>query len=55
MQFGWPLGSDIAAVTKARREIRLNLLGYPKFPNQSQPLVAEVRHIMRICGGDIAV
>jgi len=28
---------------------------YPKLANRSQPLVAEFHHVMRTCGGDIAV
>jgi len=31
--------SDVAAVTKPRRETGWNLLGWPKLANQSQPLV----------------
>jgi len=38
-KFGWPPVSDVAAVMKARRETRRNLLGCPKLPNRSQPLV----------------
>jgi len=38
-KFGWPLMSDVAAETKARCETRLNLLGCPKLPNRSHPLV----------------
>jgi len=38
-KFGWPLVNDVAAVTKARRETRWSLLGCPKLPNRSQPLV----------------
>jgi len=38
-QFGWPPVSDIAAVTKARRKTRWNLLWCPKLPNRSQPVV----------------
>ena len=38
-RFGWPPVTDVAAVTKARRETRCNLLGCPKLPNRSQPLV----------------
>ena len=37
-KFGWPPMSDVA-VTKPRRETRLNLLGCPKLANRSQPLV----------------
>ena len=36
---GWPPFSDVAAVTKPRRETRWNLLGCPKLANRSQPLV----------------
>jgi len=35
-KFGWPSLSD---VTKRRPETRWNLLGCPKLPNRSQPLV----------------
>ena len=38
-KFGWPLVSDVAAVTKASRETRWNLLDCPKLPNRSHPLV----------------
>jgi len=38
-KFGWPPVSDVAAVTKARRETRENLQGSPKLANRSQPLV----------------
>jgi len=37
-RFGWPPVTDVAAVTKARRETRCNLLGCPKLPNRFQPL-----------------
>ena len=36
--FGWPPLSDVAAVTKRRRETRWNLQGCPKLANRSQPL-----------------
>jgi len=39
MQFGWLPLSDIAAVTKPRRETHWNLLGCPKLTKRSQPLV----------------
>jgi len=39
VQFGWLLLSDIAAVTKPRRETHWNLLGCPKLTKRSQPLV----------------
>jgi len=38
-KFGWLPLSDIAAVTKPRRETSLNLLGCRKLTNRSQPLV----------------
>ena len=38
-KFGWPPVSDVAAVKKARHETCWNLLGCPKQPNRSQPLV----------------
>jgi len=38
-KFGWPPLSDVGAVTKWRRETGWNLLGCPKLPNRSQPLV----------------
>ena len=47
--FGWLLLSDVAAVTKPRRETRWNLLGCPKLANRYQPLVGQVYHIVRIC------
>ena len=37
--FGWPLVSDVAAVTLPRPEPRWNLQGCPKLPNRYQPLV----------------
>jgi len=54
-KFGWSPVSDVAAVTKASRETRWNLLGCPKLPNRSHPLVSRSSpHIVRTCG-DIAV
>jgi len=38
-KFGWPPVSDVAAITKAKRQSGWNLLGCPKLPNRSQPLV----------------
>jgi len=38
-KFGWPVLSDIAAVTKPRRETCWNFPGCPKLANRSQPLV----------------
>ena len=38
-KFGWPPVNDVAAVTKPRRETGWNLLGCPKLPSRSQPLV----------------
>jgi len=38
-KFGWLPLSDVAAVTKPRRESRWNLPGYLKPANRSQPLV----------------
>jgi len=38
-KFGWPLVSDVTAVTKPRCETCWNLLGCPKLANESQPLV----------------
>jgi len=35
-KFGWLPLSDVAAVTKPRRETRLNLLGCLKLPNRSR-------------------
>jgi len=40
-EFDWPPVSDIAVVTKPRRETRWNLLECPKLPNRSQPLVGQ--------------
>jgi len=37
--FGWPSVNDVPAVTKPRCETRRILLGCPKLPNRSQPLV----------------
>ena len=38
-KFGWRPLLECRAVTKPRRETRWNLLGCPKQPNRSQPLV----------------
>ena len=38
-KFGWRPLPEWSAVTLPRRESRWNLLGYPKLPNRSQPLV----------------
>ena len=38
-KYGWPPVSDVAAVTKPRREIHWNLLGCTKLANWSQSLV----------------
>jgi len=38
-KFGWPVVSDVAAVTKARCKTCWNFLGCPKLVNRSQPLV----------------
>jgi len=38
-KFCWPLVSDVAVVTKPRRETRWNLLECSKLQNRSQPLV----------------
>jgi len=43
-KFGWCPLLECRAVTLPRRETRWNLLGCPKLPNRSQPLVAEVHH-----------
>jgi len=52
--FGWPPVSDIAEVTKPRRETRWNLLECPKLRNRSQPLVGRTSqyfggHLEEIC------
>jgi len=39
-RFGWPPVSDVAAVTKQRRETRWNFLGCPKLANRSQQLIS---------------
>jgi len=39
-KFGWLPLSDVAAVTRPRRETCRNLLGCPKLTNRSQPLVS---------------
>ena len=38
-RFSWPPVSEVAAVTKPRRETRWYLLGCPKLANRSQPIV----------------
>jgi len=48
-KFGWPPVSDVAAVTT---EISW---GAPNSPTDLSHLWAEVRHIVRTCGGHIAV
>jgi len=45
-KFGWPPVSDVAAVTKPRRETRWNLLGCPKLANWYQPLVCRFRKFL---------
>jgi len=40
-KFGWLPLSEVAAVTKPKRETRCNLLGCPKLANRSQPLVGQ--------------
>ena len=40
-KFGWRPLLECRAVTKPRRETRWNLLGCPKQPNRSQPLVGQ--------------
>jgi len=57
-KFDWPLLSDVAAVTKPICKTHTNFLGCPKLPNLPSDLScfwAKVHHIMRTCGGDIAV
>jgi len=39
-KFRWPPLSDVRSVTKPTREIRWNVLGYPKLVNPSQPLMS---------------
>ena len=51
----WRQLLEYRAVTLPRRETRWNLHGCPKLINWSQPLVAKVHHIIRSCGGGIAV
>jgi len=41
VQFCWPPVSDVGVVTKPRSENNWNLLGCPKLPNRSQPLVGQ--------------
>ena len=53
-QFGWRPLLECRAVTLPRRETRWNYLGCPKLTKRSQPLVAEVHHIVQTCRGDIA-
>jgi len=50
-KFRWRPLLECRAVTLPRRESRWNLHGCPKLPNRSQPLVAEVHHIIRTCRG----
>jgi len=54
-KFGWRPILECRAVTLPRREIRLHMQGCLKLANRSQPLVGQVHHIVRTCGGDIAV
>ena len=46
-KFGWRPILECRAVTLPRRETRWNLLGCPKLPDRSQPLV---HHIVGTCG-----
>jgi len=55
VKFGWRPVLECRAVTLPRRETRWNLQGCPKLTKRSQPLVAEVHHIMGTCGGGILV
>jgi len=48
-KFSWPPFSDIAAVTKPRRETRWNLLGCPKLANRSPPLVDRSSPVDILC------
>ena len=46
----WLPLSDVAAVTKPRRDSRWNLLGYPKLTKRSQPLVGRSSPYCEACG-----
>jgi len=52
-KFGWPPVSDVAAVTKARRKTRWNLLGCPNSWTDLSRKCAEVRHTVQTRGEDI--
>jgi len=54
-KFGWRPLLECRAVMLTRCETHWNLLGCPKLTNRSQPLMGRVHHIVRTCGGDIAV
>jgi len=44
----------VACSNAAKTRKPLKFAGVPKLPNRSQPPWAEVRHIVRRCGGHIA-
>jgi len=52
-KFGWRPLLECRAVTKPRRETRWNLLGCPKQPNRSQPLVGRKFTILSAHVGEI--
>jgi len=54
-KFVWPALSDVGAVTKPRRKPVEICWGAPNPPTDLRHLCLEVHHIVRICGGDIAV
>jgi len=54
-KFGWRPQRYCRAVTLPRRETCWNLQGCSKLANRSQPLVGWSSHIIRTCGGGIAV
>jgi len=51
-KFGWPSVTDVAAVTKARREPIEICWGTPN--SRTDLSRADVHHIVRTCEGDIA-
>jgi len=54
-KFGWLPLRDVAAVTKPRRETAEICWGAPNWQTDLSHSWADVRHIVRTCGGDIAV
>jgi len=50
-KFGWFPLLECHAAMLPRCKTRWNLQGCPKLANRSQPIVGQVHHIARTCGG----